>query len=72
MAGIGSLTTSSSNKHYKVRDGKGSIFDRNIQSYLKNRRNFIRQLLIISLLRNKIDYQACYLKYLYGRRATGR
>lgn len=43
MAGIGSSTTPSSNKQYQGSDGKGSTFDRNMQSYLKNRGNFIQQ-----------------------------
>jgi hypothetical protein len=41
MAGIGSSTTPSSNKQYQGADGKGSTFDRNMQSYLKNRGNFV-------------------------------
>lgn len=43
MAGVGSSTTPSSNKQYQGSDGKGSTFDRNMQSYLKNRGNFIEQ-----------------------------
>jgi hypothetical protein len=43
MAGIGSSTTPSSNKQYQGTDGKGSTFDRNMQSYLKNRGNFIEK-----------------------------
>lgn len=43
MAGAGSSTTPSSNKQYQGSDGKGSTFDRNMQSYLKNRGNFIEQ-----------------------------
>lgn len=43
MAGVGSSTTPSSNKQYQGSDGKGSTFDRNVQSYLKNRGNFIEQ-----------------------------
>jgi hypothetical protein len=43
MAGSDSSSTQSSNKSYVSNDGKGSTFDRNMQSYLKNRGNFIQQ-----------------------------
>ena len=43
MAGVGSSTTPSSNNQYQGSDGKGSTFDRNMQSYLKNRGNFLQQ-----------------------------
>jgi len=43
MAGTSGATTPSSNNQYQGSDGKGSTFDRNMQSYLKNRGNFIQQ-----------------------------
>lgn len=43
MAGSDSSSTQSSNKSYVSNDGKGSTFDRNMQSYLKNRGNFIEK-----------------------------
>jgi hypothetical protein len=43
MAGVGSSSTPSNNKSYVTNDGKSSTFDRNMQSYLKNRGNFIQQ-----------------------------
>jgi hypothetical protein len=43
MAGSDSSSTQSSNKSYVGNDGKGSTFDRNMQSYLKNRGNFIEK-----------------------------
>ena len=43
MAGSDSSSTQSSNKSYVSNDGKGSTFDRNMQSYLKNRGNFVEK-----------------------------
>lgn len=43
MAGSDGSSTQSSNKSYVGSDGKGSTFDRSMQSYLKNRGNFVQQ-----------------------------
>lgn len=43
MAGADGSSTQSSNRSYVGNDGKGSTFDRNMQSYLKNRGNFIEK-----------------------------
>ena len=43
MAGADSSSTQSSNRSYIGSDGRGSTFDRNMQSYLKNRGNFIEK-----------------------------
>lgn len=43
MAGADGSSTQSSNRSYIGSDGRGSTFDRNMQSYLKNRGNFIQQ-----------------------------
>lgn len=43
MAGADGSSSQSSNRSYIGSDGRGSTFDRNMQSYLKNRGNFIAQ-----------------------------
>lgn len=43
MAGGDSSSTQSQNRSYIGSDGRGSTFDRNMQSYLKNRGDFIQQ-----------------------------
>jgi hypothetical protein len=43
MAGTDSSSTQSQNRSYLGSDGRGSTFDRNVQSYLKNRNGYAEQ-----------------------------